>query len=173
MPNYSLAYKRKLIARMFEPENLSPNRLAVITGVGKTTLWRWKLETQMDPQQPQQPIPKATHSPDQKLSILFQSQSLTGQDLGHFLRAEGLTLEQLEQWKSQALTSLKHNAPDFKHQAKQVQSLARQNKALSRELKRKDAALAETAALLVLSKKVQQLWGDEDDVIAATSDDLS
>ena len=36
-------------------------------------------------------------------------------------------------------------------------------KELERELRRKDKALAETAALLVLKKKVQAIWGDEDD----------
>jgi hypothetical protein len=34
---------------------------------------------------------------------------------------------------------------------------------LEAELRRKDRALAETAALLVLSKKMQALWGDNED----------
>jgi hypothetical protein len=34
---------------------------------------------------------------------------------------------------------------------------------LERELKRKDKALAEAVALLVLSKKARALWGEEDD----------
>ena len=34
---------------------------------------------------------------------------------------------------------------------------------LEKELRRKDQALAEAAALLVLRKKAQALWGDEDD----------
>lgn len=41
---------------------------------------------------------------------------------------------------------------------------------LERELKRKDAALAETAALLVLKKKAEEIWGDEDDDIAPKSE---
>ena len=41
---------------------------------------------------------------------------------------------------------------------------------LERELHRKDKALAETAALLVLKKKVQQIWGDEDDGIPSKND---
>lgn len=44
-------------------------------------------------------------------------------------------------------------------------------KELEREVRRKDKALAETAALLVLKKKVQEIWGnsseDEDDTTAA------
>ncbi len=34
---------------------------------------------------------------------------------------------------------------------------------LERQLRRKDKALAEAAALLVLQKKAQALWGDADD----------
>ena len=37
-------------------------------------------------------------------------------------------------------------------------------KQLERELRRKEAALAETAALLVLRKKAEALWGKEEDV---------
>ena len=36
------------------------------------------------------------------------------------------------------------------------------SKALERELRRKEAALAETAALLTLRKKANVIWGDED-----------
>jgi len=36
-------------------------------------------------------------------------------------------------------------------------------RSLEKELRRKDKALAETAALLVLKKKVQEIWGDEDE----------
>jgi transposase len=40
---------------------------------------------------------------------------------------------------------------------------AKRIKKLERELRRKEKALAEAAALLVLQKKVQAIWGDEDD----------
>jgi len=42
---------------------------------------------------------------------------------------------------------------------------------LEAELKRKDKALAEAAALLVLSKKVQALWGDQEDDDTKGSDE--
>ena len=50
------------------------------------------------------------------------------------------------------------------------QSDAKKIKALERELRRKDKALAEAAALLVLQKKVQEIWGDEDESIAEKSE---
>ena len=43
-------------------------------------------------------------------------------------------------------------------------------KELERELRRKDAALAETAALLVLKKKAEAWWGDADDTTDPTSE---
>ncbi len=40
---------------------------------------------------------------------------------------------------------------------------ARRVRALERELARKDKALAELAALVALKKKLELLWGDEDE----------
>ena len=42
---------------------------------------------------------------------------------------------------------------------------------LEKQLRRKDKALAEAAALLVLQKKAQAIWGDEDDDTGAKSDE--
>ena len=42
-------------------------------------------------------------------------------------------------------------------------------RALEKELRRKDKALAEVTALLVLAKKMETLWGDEDGGISRGS----
>lgn len=44
-----------------------------------------------------------------------------------------------------------------------MKTLRAENKALKKELNRKDRALAETAALLVLQKKVHEIWGNDED----------
>lgn len=44
-----------------------------------------------------------------------------------------------------------------------VKDEQKQVKKLERELVRKDKALAEAAALLVLTKKVRAIWGDSED----------
>ena len=75
------------------------------------------------------------------------------------MRRKGLHEAQLEEWRQQVLTGLGNPpARSSKHSA-----AARRVKDLEKELRRKDKALAETAALLVLKKKVQAIWGDEDD----------
>ena len=45
---------------------------------------------------------------------------------------------------------------------KDVKKLKQEVKRLQKELNRKDKALAETAALLVLSKKCQAIWGEKE-----------
>ncbi|MFC0691872.1 hypothetical protein [Paraburkholderia humisilvae] len=57
---------------------------------------------------------------------------------------------------AEAAGSRRANAPE-------VRELKQANAQLQRELKHKDHALAEAAALLVLSKKYQALFGDEDE----------
>ena len=53
-----------------------------------------------------------------------------------------------------------------KKRTREKSDAAKRIRALEKELRRKDKALAETAALLVLKKKVQEIWGDEDDPTA-------
>jgi len=95
----------------------------------------------------------------EKLEAVIKASSLDEQSLGAFLREEGLYETHLEEWRRQAETAL------GKTPRSPSTRLKKENQRLERELRRKDRALAETAALLVLSKKVRALWGDEGDDI--------
>ncbi len=84
----------------------------------------------------------------------MQAEGLEGEELGEFLRREGIHLAELEQWRKlaeQALGSPVRLAP------------SKETRRLKAELARKEKALAEAAALLILKKKVEEIWGDEDD----------
>ena len=45
----------------------------------------------------------------------------------------------------------------------EIKNLKHENKVLKKALNRKEKALAETAALLVLQKKVHEIWGSDED----------
>ena len=107
----------------------------------------------------------ANLSPEEKLKLVHEATLLSDEQLGAFLRHRGIHETHLEQWRMQMLSGLgkaekkpKTNSPDIKR-----------IRALEKELKRKDKALAETAALLVLKKKVQEILGDEDDNTVTTN----
>jgi hypothetical protein len=57
-----------------------------------------------------------------------------------------------------------------KEATQKLRQAKRDKRELESELRRKEAALAETAALLVLSKKARRLWGDEDALTTGSKD---
>jgi transposase-like protein len=100
-------------------------------------------------------------SAEEKLRIVVQASELSKDELGAFLRREGVHSSQLEQWREAVRGVLAGGqTPESRQQARRDRKRIRE---LERELRRKDKALAESAALLWLKKKVQDIWGDEDD----------
>ena len=94
-------------------------------------------------------------SAEEKLAAVLEAASLSEEELGAFLRSRGLHDAQLQQWRDQMIIGLEPK-PLKRAETKRIQEL-------EKELRRKDKALAETAALLVLKKKAKEIWGDEDD----------
>ena len=97
----------------------------------------------------------------QKLEAVLEAAALSEQDLGPYLRRKGLYRSDLEQWREQMLTGLEAKPKRRRTSSKTPEG--RRIRELEKEVRRKDAALAETAALLVLKKKAQAIWGAEDD----------
>ena len=106
-------------------------------------------------------------SAEDKLKFVMEAASLDDEQLGAFLRKKGLHQAHLDQWRSQMLDGLQNGFS--KKKAKQKNDAAKRIRALEKEVNRKDKALAETAALLVLKKKVREIWGDEDDPTAGSN----
>lgn len=111
--------------------------------------------------------PKRTQwTPEEKLAIVLEAGGLSEGELGEFLRSKGLHASMLDEWRQQAIAGLRGTP-----QTSKLQTDSKQVRDLKRELERKDKALAETAALLVLKKKAQAIWGDEDDDTEPKKDD--
>ena len=89
---------------------------------------------------------------DEKIRILAEARSLTGPELTEFLRRTGVPRAAYEQWR----LALDEDGRESVATAKRIRGL-------ERELARKEKALAEAAALLVLKKKLQALEAAEDD----------
>jgi transposase len=85
----------------------------------------------------------------------LEANELPEEELGEFLRRRGLHQEHLDEWR-QALEDALSRGRNAKSETKRIREL-------EREVARKDKALAEATALLVLKKKLAVLWGDEDD----------
>jgi transposase len=92
----------------------------------------------------------------ERLRVVLEAGSLSGEELGAFLRREGLHDETLAAWRAEALETLTQPEPEPRQSARDRARIAE----LERELTRKNKRLEATEALLDLAKKVQTLWGD-------------
>jgi len=123
----------------------------------------------------EEPRPKAKSpedwTPQAKLAAVMEAARLSDTELGEWLRRKGLTEEHLRQWRE----ALEERASAvFEPREPRVSAESRRRvHELERELKRKDKALAETAALLVLQGKMQALWAEEDEPTRQSNDEPS
>lgn len=161
--DYSPAFKANIVKKLLVPGGPTASALSIRTGICQPTLSRWLRDAKeegMSKPKPSVRVPRrpGEWKPEEKLLLLAQAEGLAGEALGEFLRREGVHEADLAEWRRAALAGL-----GTRSKASAVSAEARRVRELERELLRKDKALAETAALLVLKKKVQDYWGDEDD----------
>jgi transposase len=167
---YTDTFKNRMVQKLAMPRGPSAGGLSTEVGVPQPTLSRWLREAGRVSGEDVVPLIPHTRSPmsakrpqdwtaEEKLAVVIEAAAASEEDLGGFLRRKGLHEAQLNEWRRQVLASL--GKPPARSSKRSVE--ARRVKQLEKELHRKDKALAETAALLVLQKKVQTLWGDGDD----------
>ncbi len=177
---YPIMFRRKMVQKLTGPGALSISELSKDIEVPRSTLSRWLshsgnkasigfsnnlYENSINNMTAKRP---SNLKPEEKLKIVNEAASLSDEQLGAFLRNKGIHETHLEQWRLQMLGGLGKTEKKPKTNSTETKRIKRIRE-LEKELKRKDKALAETAALLVLKKKVQEIWGDEDDSTVATN----
>lgn len=169
---YSKAYRAMVIQKATGPNALSLAELAEEFDASLASIYRWlksaatEKNVCVEPENEPICLPAPTKmkrpqdwSPEEKLAAVLEAASLTDDELGAFLRNKGLHETHLQQWREQMLNGLKPVSVQNKKNASESKRIRK----LEQDLRLKEKALAETAALLVLKKKAQEIWGDEDD----------
>ena len=171
---YTPAFRSKMVQRLLGPGRISATSLARETGLPVSTLSLWVRQATSVPDVPKarRPRPNArkvtpseSRSAEDRLRVVFEASRLSGEALGAFLRSEGLHESTLDEWREAAVRALEPAS------ANKGSGAAKRISELERQLHRKDKALAEAAALLMLQKKVQALWAVADDDTDPPSDE--
>jgi transposase-like protein len=157
---YSAEFKEKLLAKAFSPNAPSHVELARRSGVPYHTLYQWismskKKKKVKSDDAAMRPKDKTAEA---KLRAVFDTLQMTEEERGAYCRKHGLYTYHLDEWKTQILAGLKPIEPR-EHKA-EYRQLTVENKTLKKELNRKEKALAEASALLILKKKADLIWGD-------------
>jgi len=157
---YSETIKEAMVMKLTSASAPSATSLAREVGIHQSTLSRWvreygnvsKMGGVMKVRRPQD------WTAEEKLNAVLEYEKLEEEgERGKYLREKGLHSVHIERWKQELIEGLK-----ALRSAKR-DSRDKRIKELEKELGRKDKALAETAALLVLKKKAQAIWGDRED----------
>lgn len=164
---YTEGFKARMIKRMAGPERISATALCQEVGVPQSTLSRWlrlrpsrMVGSMTDKKRPG----GGNRTAQEKLRLVLEASQLPDEELGEFLRREGVHEAQLQKWietVTEAATTALSSTRSRKSKKKSPE--AKRIRELEKDLCRKEKALAETAALLVLKKKLEALWGDGDD----------
>ena len=155
--SFSNEFKQALVAKILSRGNRTIDEICQNEGVGKSTAANW-LKSHGSVLGMTKQSKKSRRTPEAKLKALIETASLSESELGVYLRKEGLFSHDLEQWRREFLSSLQSAKPKAgKDQRDQ------KIKVLEREILRKDKALAEATALLILQKKVSLIWGNKDE----------
>jgi len=139
------------------------HEIASEAGIGRSTLTYWlknhkKNGTENLTDKEKRP---QDWSVEQRLNALMETGAMPEGERVSWCRKKGIFSHHLEQWKKDILSLLTPNKASLRF--KGTARLKKENAALKKELNRKDKALAETAALLVLKKKANFIWGDPRD----------
>ena len=155
---YSEKFKSEMVAKMLGPNAISANALSKRVGIGQPTLSAWLRTAKMadvSRRNKTKPPSRRTWTPAEKLRVVAAAEQLADEQIGELLRREGLHEGDLRAFRDEALAGLAPQ-PTKRGPSPEEQRI----RELERELRRKEKALAEAAALLVLRKKLNALWGE-------------
>lgn len=164
MARYTQEFKNKIIQRMMPPQNESAEAISRETGIPEGTLYSWKKTARSKGfAMPAGEQESERWSAQDKFLIVVETVGLSEVELAEYCRSKGLFVEQVQSWRDACMQANGGVAQQMTRLQKELRSKEKENKKLEQELRRKEAALAETAALLVLRKKANAIWGDNED----------
>jgi transposase-like protein len=157
--NYEDSFKETMVQKMTGPDGKSATALAEEVNVPQSTLSRWlrdygrvgstggNMSTKKRPQ---------NWSAEEKMQALIEYEGLDEESRGRYLREKGLYSVDIERWRDEIMKALSRKPKKGDPKDQRIRQL-------EGELRRKEKALAETAALLVLKKKAEEIWGENED----------
>lgn len=164
MTRYSEERKQAILSKLLPPLNMTVAQVCRDEGIGLQTLYNWRNKAK----QQGRPVPGNKSTPEQwsaeaKLATVIETAHLNEAELSEYCRKKGLYVDQIKAWKEQSMRGFINAREQALEAKRQRQTDQKEIKQLRRELREKEKALAETAAILVLRKKLNALWENDNE----------
>ena len=159
--SYTKEFKASVLKRLEQPTTDTITSVSKELGIPRTTIYQWiKKEEKKDNKSSVNNKPSHKWNSKDKFHIVLETASFTESELAEYCRRKGIYVDDVTIWREQCLTANQAILEDPKELKESLKREKDINKELKRELRIKEKALAETAALLVLRKKANAIWGD-------------
>lgn len=158
--------KESILKRMMPPQSRSVAELARETGITETTLYTWRnTARKTGAVMPGGGRNKAeAWDSASKFAAVLESASLNEVELAEYCRGKGLFIEQVRAWRAACEQANAHREAQAADYPRSLKAERRRTRELEQELRRKEKALAEAAARLILAKKYRALPVADEDV---------
>ncbi|MEZ8377160.1 transcriptional regulator [Vibrio splendidus] len=162
MSRISVERKEAILKKLLPPYSMSVKEVSEEEGISTATLYHWRQQLRRSGAA----VPNSNTSSEQwsaqtKLAIVAETYSMTESELSQYCREKGLFPEQIQSWRSECMQGFKSSKEQEAEAKKQAKADKLEIKELKKDLRLKEKALAETAALLVLRKKLRAFYGEE------------
>jgi len=161
--SYTEGFKKGIVKKLLLQNNSGVNELSRETGINRRTIFDWRKKYNCDIIKDIKENKNTELTPEDwpfefKYDIVLESSQIANEDLGLWLRENGVKTDHIEKWKEdfRVMAKQKDNNDELKKANTRI-------KELEKELKIKEKALAEASTLLVLKKKYSLIWEDEEE----------
>ena len=162
MTKYSKDLKERVLNDMRPPNAVAISELEVKYNIPNQTLYAWRKKALDQGTLIAENNTSKQWSHDAKFAAVIETAAMTETEKGEYCRQHGLFIEQLKQWRQTCLAGFQTQPAVDRETQQTISQKDKQIKRLEKEINRKDKALAESAALLVLSKKYRGYLDDEE-----------
>jgi transposase-like protein len=161
---YSAERKASVLTKLLPPLNQSVSKVSQEEGIAIGTLYHWRDKARLRGNV----VPgnkKTTEAwpAEARFATVLEVASMSATELGRYCREKGLYVEQVTAWREACVEGQRSAQDQRVSEREELRVGKKRIKELERELRHKERALAEVAALLVLRKKLNALWGSDDE----------
>lgn len=160
--HYSNKFKEAILKKLSQSD-LSVSQFSRQESINLSTLYSWQKQFKTTGFSVSKVIPSDKWSAEEKFAIVLETATLSEVEVSEYCRTKGVYPEKIKQWKHACIAANAINASKQKKATPESREDKKRIKQLEKELHRKEKALAETAALLVLRKKFNAYHGEDED----------
>ncbi len=157
---YSDVFIKSVLKRVLPPNNESQIKVTQELNLGKNTIYNWIKKHQNGNLNKLGDTSSSNKNPNEMLTLLLESKAIDSAEYGQWLRGKGLHSEHMHLFEQEIVEIVNSKSNLNKTEIKELKN---DNAVLRKELRRKDKALAEMAALVILKKKANAIWGEKED----------